>query len=96
MNRSKWKFLSYDYWTLLYLKKNLKSGIKNKNLILYKRNLNILPIFFNKNIKIYNGLNSKSIKIQPSLLTEKLGSFYSTRKQYLYKKGLNLKKKKNK
>lgn len=92
MKRSNWKFFSYDYWTLQYLKKCLK--LKEKNIFLNKRSLNVLPIFIDKSIKIHNGFDYKPVKLNFASLGHKIGSFNLTRKQYLYKKGLNLKKKK--
>lgn len=90
MSRVKWKGP--------YVKSNLLKKIvgnlptSKKTIKTVSRNSLILPKFVGVTVKIHNGKQFNLLKITDDMVGYKLGEFFSTRKQFSYKKKKNNKK----
>lgn len=90
MSRVKWKGP--------YVKSNLlkkivgNSPTSKKTIKTVSRNSLILPKFVGITVKIHNGKQFNLLKITDDMVGYKLGEFFSTRKQFSYKKKKNNKK----
>ncbi len=61
--------------------------LKNKQWVkIYNKNLTILPEYISHFVKIYNGKNFVSLKINEKMIGFKFGEFIYTRKKHIYKK----------
>ena len=79
MSRSKYKNSFVKYNIFLQLKKDKKTKIMDKSLI-------ILPQYLNKFIKVYNGKTIVTLKIYKKMIGYKFGEFLYTRQKFIYKK----------
>lgn len=87
MKRVKWKGPYVEYQLLKKIIKNRLIITKKFNIVEHiPKNSTILPTFIGLNIRIYNGKTFILLKVIEEMVGYKLGEFFSTRKQFVYKK----------